>query len=129
MALVFLDANILFDIFEERRDVNLRELTKNHLFCSPLSIHIYNYLYKRKMPEEKIIKILERLEVEFVPMSGDIVFQALKGPTKDFEDNVQLYSAVECECDYFLTNDKPLWDGMKFFGKVKIVPEVPVESR
>ncbi len=120
MALVFLDANILFDIFEERRDVGLRELAKNHLFCSPLSIHIYNYLYKRKMPYEKLAKIFENLEIEFTPMSGDIALAALSGPTADFEDNVQLHSAAEVKCDYFLTNDGDLQD-MKFFGKTKIV--------
>jgi len=127
MALVFLDANILFDILEDRRDINLRSLVNNHLFCSTLTIHIYNYLYKKKMPDKKLTKSLNRLEIEFVPMNSEIVRSALEGPTADFEDNVQLYSAAEAECDYFLTNDGDLVD-TKSFGKVRIVPEVPEES-
>lgn len=124
MALVFLDTNILIDIFEERRDVDLPQLTQNNLFCSPLSVHIYTYTYKHKMPYEELVNGLKKLEVEFVPMSRDTALAALSGPTTDFEDNIQLHSAAEAKCDYFLTNDKGL-QNMKYFGKTKILQKLP----
>lgn len=54
-----------------------------------------------------------------IPFDSAIAEKALVGPTSDFEDNVQLHSAAEAECDIFLTEDKKLSD-MKFFGKVRI---------
>lgn len=47
------------------------------------------------------------------------MYKALEGPTVDFEDNTQLHSAAEAECDYFLTNDEKLLK-MKFFGKTRL---------
>jgi len=46
----------------------------------------------------------------------------MTGPTDDFEDNVQLHSAVMGDCDYFLTMDKKLIK-MKYFGKMRICGE------
>ena len=48
-----------------------------------------------------------------------IVYKSLEGPTDDFEDNVQLHSAAEADCNVFLTSDKKIKE-LKFFGKVKI---------
>ncbi len=45
---------------------------------------------------------------------------AMGGPTTDLEDNIQLHSAAEAECDYFLTNDKQILN-LKFFGKTRIL--------
>lgn len=43
-----------------------------------------------------------------------------RDPTSDLEDNIQLHSAAEADCDYFLTSDKKLL-AMIYFGKTKIV--------
>ena len=120
MDQVFLDTNTLIDIFEKRREINIDVLVRNHLFASPLSIHIYTYLYKYQMPYQALLGGIEKLEIELTPITHQIATLSLIGPTSDFEDNIQLHSAAEAECDYFLTNDEKLLK-MKFFGKTQIL--------
>lgn len=38
---------------------------------------------------------------------------------ENLEDNIQLHSAAEAECDFFLTSDDKLLK-IKFFGKTEI---------
>ena len=117
MARVFLDTNIYIDIMKKRTDRELEVLEANDLFISPLSIHILAYSYKYKIPDHELNVNRELFNI--IPFGANIVKNALIGPTRDFEDNVQLHSAAEAECDLFLTADKKLLD-MKFFGKVRI---------
>lgn len=121
MARVFLDTNVVIDFIEERREVN-PDLLENDLFVSPLSFHILIYTYKYKIPNETLTK--SRKYFNIVPLKEDISDSALLGPTNDFEDNIQLHSAAEAECDFFLTNDKKLL-ALKFFGKTKIAQDFP----
>ena len=117
MANIFLDSNFFFDITE--RDVNKREmLNDNRVFVSALSYHILFYTYKHKVPQKIIIK--HKKELNIVSLTDKILDLALEGPVDDLEDNIQLHSASEAECDVFLTNDKKLLK-MKFFGKMRIV--------
>jgi len=58
--------------------------------------------------------------LHLISLTDKIIDKALLGPTKDLEDNIQLHSAVEADCDIFLTNDKALLK-MGYFGKTKIV--------
>lgn len=116
MVRVFLDTNFYIDI-TKRLIEKLAPLTGNLLFISPLSVHILFYAQKLKVPDKEIDKMHEQLGI--VPLNKYILDKSLIGPTKDLEDNIQLHSAAEAECDYFLTNDQKLL-GMKFFGKVQI---------
>ena|SRR3989344_2702633 len=118
MARVFLDANVVIDIIEERKDWSLDDLNEHKLFVSPLSVHILIYLYKYKIPDTKLDRIEEYWS--FVAIDKAVSLKALQGPNKDFEDNVQLHSAADADCDFFLTSDQKLLK-MKFFGKVRIV--------
>ncbi|MDP3973334.1 MAG: PIN domain-containing protein [Candidatus Daviesbacteria bacterium] len=122
MAKIFLDANVFIDIIEERKNINLDQFGNDDLFISPLSVHILTYLYKYKIPHKKLSDSIEKY-LTLIPLNNLIAYQALLGPTTDFEDNVQLYSAAEAECDFFLTEDKKLLN-MKFFGKVQIKPSL-----
>ena len=124
MANLFLDTNILIDIFEQRKPINLLALSFYDLRYSPLSIHIYLYLYKLKTPLPELALIMQKLRIKAVNFSAEITEKALNGPTLDFEDNVQLQSANEAGCDYFLTNDKKMW-GKKFFQGMKVIKELP----
>jgi len=117
MARVFLDTNLYFDI-TKRAKGKLEPLRGNLLFISPLSAHILFYTYKLSVPDKEVNEMQE--QVGIVPLTKYILDYALEGPTKDLEDNVQLHSAVEAECDFFLTADKKLLN-MKFFGKARIV--------
>ena len=117
MEKVFLDTNILIDLVEKRREVTLDALNDADVFISPLSVHICMYVLKEKIPFERLSAIIQSFSI--VDFTNKICKLALSGPTNDFEDNVQLHSAAESECEMFFTSDKKLQD-MKFFGKVRI---------
>ncbi len=117
MARVFLDANLYFDVTKRGKE-ELGSLKGNLLFISPLSTHVLFYIYKLKVPDQEMNELEEQLGI--VPLTKYIHDKSLEGPTNDFEDNVQLHSAAEANCDFFLTNDEKLLK-MKFFGKAKIV--------
>ncbi len=118
MAKIFLDTNYFIDAVHRKPEKQILESLENHIiFISPLSFHIYCYVYKIKIPDEKVYTQSEMFQM--VEFSENILDKSLLGPTNDFEDNVQLHSAAEADCDVFLTGDKRLLD-MKFFGKVRI---------
>ncbi|OGH10997.1 MAG: hypothetical protein A2857_00485 [Candidatus Levybacteria bacterium RIFCSPHIGHO2_01_FULL_36_15] len=118
MAKVFLDTNYFIDAIHRKPEKGIIESLENHsVYTSILSFHIYCYVCKIKLPNK--IVFAQREKFLIVDFSGNILDKALLGPTSDFEDNTQLHSAAEAECDIFLTEDKKLLD-MKFFGKVKI---------
>jgi len=118
MVKIFLDANVFIDLIEKRRKIALDNLRSHHVMISPLSVHILAYLYKYKIPQNKLLKSLE--QIMMIPFTENITGKALLGPTEDFEDNVQLHSAAQEECDVFLTNDRDLLS-MRFFGKTQIM--------
>ena len=114
MARVYLDVNRFIDAVKRQPEKEiLNSLLGHTVFISPLSIAIYSYLYKIKVPNKQLSIQLEDLQL--IDFSQDICGKALLGPTEDFEDNIQLHSAAEGECDIFLTEDKKLLN-MKFFG-------------
>ena len=119
MARVFLDTNCLIDAIERRPEKEILTSLKGHIsFISPLSVAIYCYLYKIKVPNKHLSLQLE--EFQIVDFSADVLNRAIAGPTVDLEDNIQLHSASEAECDLFLTSDAKLLN-LKFFGKVRIL--------
>lgn len=117
MARVFLDTNIYIDATKRKRKV-IDPLRSELLFISALSTHILFYSYHLVVPDRSIDEVQNQLGV--VAFTEEILVKALIGPTKDLEDNIQLHSAAEAECDHFLTSDKKLL-AMKFFGKARIV--------
>lgn len=117
MARVFLDANFYIDITKRAKE-KFESLNGNLLFISPLSTHILFYARKLKVPHKDINELQAQLGI--VPLTEFILAKALENPTSDLEDNIQLHSAAEADCDYFLTFDQKLLK-MKFFGKTKIL--------
>lgn len=117
MAKIFIDANIFIDLVEKRSQLNIDDLNNQDLFISTLSVHILMYIAKKKIPYPFLSNIVERFLI--VDFTNDILNKALQNPTDDFEDNVQLHSAAEADCDVFLTSDAKLLK-MKFFGKTEI---------
>jgi len=121
MARLFLDTNIYIDV-TKRKKQELEPLRDHLLFISPLSTHILFYAHEIRVPDEEIKEIQKQFGL--VPLTKYILDRALDGPTKDLEDNIQLHSAAEAECDYFLTNDEDLLK-MKFFGKTQLIATLP----
>lgn len=118
MAKIFLDTNLFLDLIEGRKDLVLEDLSGHTVFISPLSIHVLMYVSKGKVPHDKIADNLYLFSL--IPFDQKIVRKALLGPTTDFEDNTQLHSAAESECEFFMTGDKKLLS-LKFFGKARIL--------
>lgn len=117
MSKVFLDTNFFFDIFQ--RDVTkAKQLTGQEVFSSPLSYHIFSYTNKLQMPNQALLNSLGT--VGAVSLNEEVLIKSLQGPTSDLEDNIQLNSAAQEACDYFLTKDKRLLK-MKYYGKTEIV--------
>lgn len=119
MAKIFLDTNVFVDLAEKRKQITLADFLEHELYISPLSIHILTYLYKYQIPSKKLTNLLKKF-INLVPFDKGITESSSQGPTKDFEDNAQLLSGAEAECDLFLTSDEKLLK-MKFFGKTRIV--------
>lgn len=118
MAKVFLDTNYFIDALHRKPEkIILESLENNIVYISPLSVHIYCYIFKIDIKDKPLLTQIDKLQL--VDFSEDVVTRALQGPTSDFENNVQLHSAANAECDVFLTEDKELLE-MKFFGKVRI---------
>jgi len=117
MAKVYLDTNKVIDIAERLPEVK-NQVNQHQVFTSALSIHILCYVNRIKLTDNGLDEFLE--EYYITDLGVDLLEKAIHGPTKDLEDNIQLHSAAEAECDYFLTADKNLLK-MKYFGKTKIV--------
>lgn len=118
MARIFLDTNIFIDLVEGRGNKNIAsEIGGHHVYISSLSTHIMFYVGKKKVPDQAVNGTVSQFDI--ADLTKEIHDNSLNGPTSDFEDNVQLHSASETECDYLLTNDKKLLK-MKFFGKTRI---------
>lgn len=118
MARVFLDANYFIGLANRTPETEVDILDGQKGYISALSCHILCYVNKVKLPDKKIRSFAEDFLI--VNLTDSIVQKAFDGPTIDMEDNIQLHSAAEAECDYFLTSDKKLL-AMTYFGKTKIV--------
>ena len=118
MAKVFLDTNYFIGLANRVPEVETDILHKHQGFVSILSCHILFYINKEEVPNEKVNSFIN--DFNLINLDTSILKKSLVGPTKDLEDNIQLYSAVESECQYFLTFDKELLK-MKYFGKMEIV--------
>ncbi len=122
MATVFLDTNYFIDAIHRKPEKQILNSLRDNIVCtSCLSLHIYCYIYKIKIPDKKVSAQKEKFLL--VDFSENILGKALLGPTSDFEDNVQLHSAAYADCDVFLTSDKKLLN-LKFFGKTRIVKQL-----
>jgi len=117
MKKIFLDANFFIDLIERRSEIDIYQFKNQALFISPLTVHIYFYVYKIKIADQKFLSFLDFFNI--VDLNEEILRNALEGPTNDLEDNIQLHSASFSDCDLFLSSDKKL-SKLKFFGKVKI---------
>lgn len=121
MAKVFLDTNYFIDFAERNKTDLFTSLEGNKLYISSFSILVLAYVYKYKIPNQKLKKLTEKIYI--TPINRSVLEPSYEGPTEDLEDNIQLLSAATSDCDIFLTNDKRILK-MKFFGKTKILSEL-----
>lgn len=119
MVKIFLDTNHFLDVVWRDPQKGLALASdETKLYISVLSVHIYAYSAKIRLPDENFVGELNKFIL--LSLNEEILNLAVKGPTSDLEDNIQLHSAAQSGCDYFLTNDKALLK-MRFFGKTEIL--------
>ncbi len=123
MANIFLDTNAVIDLIDNRREIDQEQLARHEVYISTLSVHIICYVLGLKMPQEGLKEALSPFR--FVDFSENLMSKAILGPTEDFEDNLQLHSATEAECQFFITQDQRLLK-MAYFGQAKIIDSIPL---
>lgn len=117
MAKIFLDANYFIDLVEKRKKIDINHFQNFSLYISPLSVHIFVYVYKYKIPNKNLQEITRYFSL--APLNETVIQRSFLGPTGDFEDNLQLHSSALAECSIFLTRDLSLLK-IGYFGSVKI---------
>ena len=117
MANIFLDANVLLDIFD-RKILNEEFFDGNNIFISPLSIHLLCHFAKVTAPDPELLDEIDQFNI--VDLTAEIATRSFLGPTKDYEDNIQLHSSAVCGASIFYTSDKDLLK-LGFFGFTRIL--------
>jgi len=109
------DINVFMDALERRRgwvhslEVISRVRRQEIKSCtSALTIPIIYFLRLRYTSEQRARQDTLRITraFEIVPLSGRIIHKAAESELPDFEDNVQIFSALEDGADYLITRNK-----------------------
>ena len=113
---VFIDTNILVDVFANRKPFvenslkiyNLCIKRKIKLFTSSNTITTIHYILKKTISEDKARMAIEHI-VEYaniIPVDITIIRKSLKSNHKDFEDAIQIVAAESIsDMDCIVTRD------------------------
>ena len=113
---VFIDTNILVDVFANRKPFvenslkiyNLCIKRKIKLFTSSNTITTIHYILKKTISEDKARVAIEHIVeyAEIIPVDITIIRKSLKSSHKDFEDAVQIVAAESIsDMDCIVTRD------------------------
>lgn len=115
---IFLDANVVFDLFDKKTtEINrtyakliLQQIVeKNYTgYISPISFLLTNYfILKQNTSEKEALKKIQALEkiIKITAINQQIVKKALYSHLHDFEDALQYYSAEAEPVDVIITRD------------------------
>ena len=116
MKNVFIDTNILMDIFADRHPFiksslkiyNLGIKRKIKLFTTSNTITTLHYLLKKTISEEKTRMAIEHVleNTTIISVDVNIIKKSLKSNHKDFEDAIQIVSAQSIHnMDCIITRD------------------------
>ena len=113
---IFLDTNILLDILCKREPFYINgakiwTLIKEGAIKGFISAIYINNLYYivKKIKYQKIAKnFIEELlnDFEIVPLTKDLLSQAITITKKDYEDSIQYFSAINTGCKILITRNK-----------------------
>ncbi|MWB94403.1 PIN domain-containing protein [Flavobacterium sp. GA093] len=116
MKNVFIDTNILMDIFANRQPFVHNSLKiyalgvdkKINLYSTSNTVITLHYLLKKLIPEEKIRMALDEIteNIEIISIDVNIIKKSLKSNHKDFEDAIQITAAQSIHnMDCIVTRD------------------------
>jgi predicted nucleic acid-binding protein len=116
MEKLFVDTNIVIDLLQKREEFykeaqvlfTLSDKKKVTLCISSLTIANTYFLLSKHYNSNDARKILAKFKVLVVvlPMDDKIIELALTSDLKDFEDAIQLYTALENNADIIITRNK-----------------------
>lgn len=116
MSRIFLDINIILDIFLKRApfypaSAQVFSLVENKQFegyLSALSYPTLFYLLRKEKGGEEALKILKKVRIvlKTAPVMEKIIDSALSSNFRDFEDAIQYYTAAEVKSEYLITRNK-----------------------
>src|SRR5574344_1532256 len=111
---VFIDTNVIIDLIQRRvgyDDAALilqkAENGEYSLFTSSLSMVNVAYILRKYYRGESLYHLLEELGeiIDVITVSSEAYHQALQSRALDFEDAIQLFSAIESEMDCIVTRN------------------------
>ena len=116
MNSIFLDVNIILDIFLKREPFyaasaqvfGLVESKRFSGYLGALSYPTLFYLLKKEKGGDEALKILKKVRIvlKTAPVTEKIIDSALNSSLRDFEDAIQYYAALEVKSDYLITRNK-----------------------
>ncbi len=132
MINVFLDTNILFDFFAERKPFDkeaeeIMELAYEKevtLFCSAISYATVFYLLSKLNGKQKAFMAIKDMRelISTVTVDGHVIDKALESGNPDFEDGIQFESAMGIPNLHALVTRNP-----KHFKNKQLLIQTPKE--
>jgi predicted nucleic acid-binding protein len=112
---VLFDLNIILDVLQERKDfydfsARLLAYAETGVIQGWLAAHSVTTLFylisKDKSPEHARVTLTSLLQfLKIAPVDQNTIEQALNLPYRDFEDAVQMMTALQVHADYLLTRN------------------------
>ena len=115
MIRVLLDTNIIIDflndrqpfslhaadIFRQGRKKSIELFTSSHSFATP------HYIMKKLLPEKELRSALTKLNqhIQILPVTEKEIQHALSSNHQDFEDSIQIFTALNGNIDYIVTRN------------------------
>jgi len=116
MIKVFFDSDVILDLLQERKPwcndaVRLFEIVGEGVirgYTSPLALANIYYLMRKHLGQQKGLEHIRTLTqlLDITDLNSGIVKMVLhERRVRDFEDSLQLFSAIEAEIEYLLTRN------------------------
>ena len=111
---VFLDTNVILDLIQRRVGYDdaalIMQKSENgeySLFTSSLSMVNIAYILRKYYRGESLYHLLEELGdiIDVITVSSEAYQKALQSRALDFEDAIQLFSAIESDMDCIVTRN------------------------
>src|ERR1035438_6719178 len=104
MKHLFLDTNVIIDVLANRepfsnfasRLLDYGDKGKINIYISALSYSNIYYILRKTCSHKEMISILKDVQAisTTIDVTGDIIQEAIDSPLKDFEDAIQLNTAL-----------------------------------
>ena len=111
---VFLDTNVILDLMQRRVGYDdaalIMQKSENgeySLFTSSLSMVNIAYILRKYYRGESLYHLLEELGdiIDVITVSSEAYHKAIQSRALDFEDAIQLFSAIESDMDCIVTRN------------------------